>query len=60
MARPEGQPNVALRLDAEDMALLKQASAAEKLTRSDIIRRALRQYAKTLGVTPAAQDQKVA
>jgi uncharacterized protein (DUF1778 family) len=46
------QPNVALRLDNEDMDLLKQACKAEKLTRSDIIRRALRAYVKQLCATP--------
>ena len=45
-----GQPNVALRLDDEDLELLKRTCAAEKLTRSDVIRRAIRAYAKTLGV----------
>ena len=47
-----GQPNVALRLDPEDLELLKRASATEKLNRSDVLRRALRQYAKSLGIEP--------
>ncbi len=55
-----GQPNIALRLDSEDMELLKRACAVEKLTRSDIIRRALRAYAKQLGVAPISQGEKVA
>ncbi len=48
--------NFALELDAEDSVLLEQLSAKEKLTKSDIVRRALRQYAKDLGLTsqPAA------
>lgn len=41
---------MAIRLDAEDRALLEACSAAEKLTKSDIMRRALRAYAKTIGV----------
>jgi hypothetical protein len=44
------EPHIALRLDAEDRALLEACSKAEKLNKSDIIRRALREYAKKLGV----------
>lgn len=43
-------PHIGLRFDAEDRALLEACAAKEKLTRSDILRRALRAYAKTLGV----------
>ena len=46
------EPHIGLRLDAEDRALLEACSKAEKLNRSDIIRRALRVYAKKLGVKP--------
>jgi len=35
---------VGLRLDAEDAATLERHAKAEKLTRSDILRRALRAY----------------
>jgi uncharacterized protein (DUF1778 family) len=45
-------PLIALRLDPEDRALLEGCAAREKLTKSDILRRALRAYAATLGVTP--------
>lgn len=41
-----------LRLDDEDRALLDACVAAEKLSKSDILRRALRMYAKAIGVTP--------
>jgi uncharacterized protein (DUF1778 family) len=44
-------PHIGLRLDDEDRALLDAVAAHEKLTRSDILRRALRAYAKDLGVT---------
>lgn len=47
---PETLINV--RLDAEDSALLEACVAREKLTRSDIVRRALRVYAERLGVKP--------
>ena len=50
-----GQPNVNLRLDPEDLKLLQEAAKAEKLTRSDTVRRAIRAYAKQLGVTPEQQ-----
>lgn len=39
-----------VRVDSEDRALLDAAAAAEKLPRSEIIRRAVRQYAERLGV----------
>jgi hypothetical protein len=47
------EPHIGLRLDTEDRALLEACSKAEKLNKSDIIRRALRHYAKKLGVVPA-------
>jgi hypothetical protein len=40
-----------IRMDDEDRALLDACSAKEKLTKSDILRRALRAYAASLGVT---------
>ncbi len=43
---------IGLRLDEEDLALLDACVAEEKLSRSDILRRALRAYAKALGVGP--------
>ena len=43
---------MAFRLDNEDRALLEACSRAEKLTKSDIVRRAIRQYARALGVEP--------
>ena len=42
--------NVALRLDAEDYALLEQIRKLEKLSRAEIVRRALRAMAKTMGI----------
>lgn len=45
------EPHIAIRLDDEDRALLAACSAAEKLTKSDILRRALRDYAKKIGVS---------
>ena len=43
-------PLINVRLDDEDRALLQAVVAHEKLTRSDIIRRAIREYAARLGV----------
>jgi hypothetical protein len=55
-ATPE-QPSVgkrtaltAVRFDGEDRQLLADCAAAEKLTIADTLRRALRHYAKHLGV----------
>ena len=52
MARPiaSPSPNVVLRLDAEDKKIVNALIAAEKLNRSDVIRRAIRAYAKQLGI----------
>jgi hypothetical protein len=49
-----------IRMDDEDRAVLDACAAAEKLTKSDILRRALRAYAKSLGVTvePEPRRQK--
>lgn len=41
---------VNVKLDAEDRALLVACSKREKLTMSDVLRRALRAYAAALGV----------
>ncbi len=38
------------RIDAEDRALLDAVSEADKLSRGDVLRRALRHYAGHLGV----------
>ena len=45
-----------LQMDQEDRALLERLSAMEKLSKADIIRRALRLYAKDFGLLnqPAA------
>jgi len=48
--------HLVVQLDREDRALLEQLSTTVKLTRSDVVRMALRRYAKELGLTttPAA------
>lgn len=38
------------RIDAEDRALLDALAAAEKLSRADVLKRAMREHAKRLGV----------
>jgi metal-responsive CopG/Arc/MetJ family transcriptional regulator len=43
---------VALKLDAEHKQLLNELIAVEKLNRSDVLRRAIRAYAKVLGIEP--------
>lgn len=54
--KQDGSPK-AVRLDPEDDRLLEACANAEKLTYSDIIRRAVRLYAKHIGVQ---QDPKAA
>jgi hypothetical protein len=48
-----------LRMDDEDQALLEACARREKLTKSEILRRALREYARKLdtkvGSTPNAR-----
>lgn len=43
-------PGVIVRMDPEDRALLDATSRAEKLSMSDVLRRALRAYAANLGI----------
>jgi hypothetical protein len=44
------EQQIGIRLDAEDAALLAAVVRFEKLSRSDIFRRALRQYARAVGI----------
>ncbi len=39
-----------VKLDEEDRALLDACAAKDKLTRSDVVRRAVRAYAQQIGV----------
>jgi uncharacterized protein (DUF1778 family) len=48
------EPQVAVRFDDEDRRFLDGAAKLERLSRSDIIRRAVRAYAKSLGINPQA------
>ncbi|MBN1605085.1 MAG: CopG family transcriptional regulator [Polyangiaceae bacterium] len=47
-----------VKLEDDDRALLDACSKFERLTRSDIVRRALRHYAEHLGVKPEQQKPK--
>ena len=53
--KQDGTPK-AVRLDDDDNRLLEAVSKFERLSYSDILRRALRQYAKTLGIEPERQE----
>ena len=44
-------PQFAVRLDDEDRELLAEVAKTEKLSRSEILRRGLRQYARELKVS---------
>jgi predicted transcriptional regulator len=50
MPDPHRLPHFAIRLDDEDRALLDAVARHEKLTKSDVLRRGLREYAARLGV----------
>ncbi len=52
------QQFINVKIDPEDLVLVKQLMAAERLRKSDIVRRALRAYAKQLGIE--VQPAKVA
>jgi Arc/MetJ-type ribon-helix-helix transcriptional regulator len=49
---------VALRLPPEDLALLDLLTEKEERSRSDVIRRALRAYAKSTGVEVKASRKR--
>ena len=49
-------PIQSVKLDDDDMALLEAVIRHEKLTKSDVIRRAIRFYAKALGVITEPQN----
>lgn len=53
-------PIHSVKLDEEDVALLEAVIRYEKLTKSDVIRRAIRTYASQLGVTvqPSKRQSK--
>lgn len=51
-------PLFAIRLDDEDRALVEACAAREKLSMSDIVRRAIRAYAKELGVEAVTKRQR--
>lgn len=46
----EGKIIAAIRFEGDDLSLLKALEAEERLSRSDVVRRAVRAYAKQLGV----------
>lgn len=50
-----GQPNLAVRLDAEDFELLEKLRKREKMTRSEIVRRAIRKIARDAGLLSPEQ-----
>lgn len=54
------KPIVGLRLSPDELALLDALAAHEERSRSDVVRRAIRVYAGTLGVTvkPAKRPKK--
>lgn len=51
-------PHFAIRLDDEDRALLDAVAKHEKLTKSDVLRRGLRAYAKKLGIASPPTKKK--
>lgn len=48
---------ISLRLEGEDIDVLEGLVAAERLSQSDVIRRALRSYAVQIGVLPTPKPK---
>jgi Arc/MetJ-type ribon-helix-helix transcriptional regulator len=48
---------ISFRLEGEDIDVLEGLVAAERLSQSDVIRRALRAYASEIGVLPKPQTK---
>jgi hypothetical protein len=46
-------PNLSVKLDAEDLRLVKELAAREKLTKSETVRRCIRKVAREAGLLPA-------
>jgi hypothetical protein len=51
---PRKRPLFMIKFDHEDRAMLDEASRVEKLTRSDVLRRALRAYYRKLRIDKIA------
>jgi len=45
-------PNLSVKLDAEDLRLVKELAAREKLTKSELVRRVIRKVAREAGLLP--------
>lgn len=54
------ETDIRVRLDREDTELLRACTAIEKLSRPDVVRRALREYAKKLLAENPRSQSKVA
>jgi metal-responsive CopG/Arc/MetJ family transcriptional regulator len=52
MARFNGSPNVAVKLDKSDFEVLEKLTEREGVTRSEVIRRAIRKIAREAGLLP--------
>jgi hypothetical protein len=50
---------LALRLDKQDYEILDRLALFEKLTQSDVLRRALRAYAHQLGIIDTPRPPKI-
>jgi predicted transcriptional regulator len=49
---PDDRQVLSIRIDDEDKAIVLALAKFERLNMSDVARRAIRHYAKTLGVMP--------
>lgn len=58
MTRNAWEKPVSIRLDREDFALLEQCATTEKLSKTDIVRRAIRLYAWQHGFGSKAKPGK--
>jgi len=45
-------PNLSVKLDADDLRLVKELAAREKVTKSELVRRVIRKIAREAGLLP--------
>jgi len=46
------EPNPSVKLDSEDLALVKHLAARERVTKSELVRRVIRKVAREAGLLP--------
>ena len=50
------EPNLSVKLDSEDLKLVRQLAERERMTRSEVVRRAIRKVAREAGLLPKQES----